>query len=424
MPSCTPRALRFLLFKVPQLEKCLCFIKAAAIRIQNDGKWKQYSKMTRVSISGCMKRKRAKAVAVRARSLGSKRVHLERQPCHKLPVEPPEFEAGSEHSGSQNSGSEHSGSQHSGSEHSGSQHSGSQDSGSQHSDLSQHSGSQKHLGSQQHLGSQHSADSDAEQSCLQRSADRGADQACSQRSLPQPGQSVDPRSILAEHTELLVERGQHQRGRLRNHPDTTSLRTSRRKSASQARSPIVYDSELNSGDENDDAKSCSDQWFDDLRLVPDTFTDPRNDDAAMKTSKERLTSGEVSYRGLHLSHENNEDVRFVYQHMYEAKALRGHSLASYEQFRACIGQFSRFAVVCGLIPLNRVCDAGQLFEAALVMDAVKAFLSYFQLRCAASTVLSKAFHLRTLSKYAERLFCTTSSAEGNQKRAKAALMTD
>jgi hypothetical protein len=49
-------------------------------------------------------------------------------------------------------------------------------------------------------------------------------------------------------------------------------------------------------------------------------------------------------------------------------------------------------------------------------------LSYFQLRCSASTVLSKAFHLRVLCQYAEKYFASLSSDVGLQ--AKSALMED
>jgi hypothetical protein len=103
--------------------------------------------MTRVSISSCIKRKRAYAVAVRARSLGSKRVHYPNQPCVNPVNEPPESDAGSQHSGSQQSGSQHSA-----------------DRGEKQS------------------CSQRSADRGSDQSCSQRSADHGADQSCSQRS--------------------------------------------------------------------------------------------------------------------------------------------------------------------------------------------------------------------------------------------------
>lgn len=142
----------------------------------------------------------------------------------------------------------------------------------------------------------------------------------------------------------------------------------------------------------------------------------------MRGPRERLTPGEISYRGLVVNHENNEDILFIYRHKYEAKAVRGQSLSSYEQMRGCVGQFARFAVVCGLVPLARACDAGHLFRAVLSMDAVQAFLSYFQLRCSASTVLAKAFHLRTVSKYAERFYSSVAIDEGC--RTKAGLMTD
>jgi hypothetical protein len=72
--------------------------------------------------------------------------------------------------------------------------------------------------------------------------------------------------------------------------------------------------------------------------------------------------------------------------------------------------------------VSRWCAVWSLFRAVLSMDAVQAFLSYFQLRCSASTVLAKAFHLRTVSKYAERFNSSVAIDEGC--RTKAGLMTD
>jgi hypothetical protein len=70
----------------------------------------------------------------------------------------------------------------------------------------------------------------------------------------------------------------------------------------------------------------------------------------------------------------------------------------------------------------RVCDAGYMFRAVQSMNSVQTFLSYFQLRCSASTVLAKALHIRTVSKYAERFYCIDFIDEGC--RTKASLITD
>jgi hypothetical protein len=123
-----------------------------------------------------------------------------------------------------------------------------------------------------------------------------------------------------------------------------------------------------------------------------------------------------------VNHENCNDVQFVYKSRWEAKALRGQPVTSYDQFRAAVGQFVRFAIVCRSIPLNLVWQAGQLFQAVIQQDLVDVFLSYFQLRCSASTVLSKAFHLRALCQYAERYFASVSPDAGQKARSE--LMTD
>jgi hypothetical protein len=175
-------------------------------------------------------------------------------------------------------------------------------------------------------------------------------------------------------------------------------------------------------DESEGDMTTSERWFEYLRDVPREFCDPRNEEACMRGRRERLTPGEVCYRGLQVNQDNNEDLLFIFKHKYEAKAVRGQSLASYEQLRACSGQFARFAVVCGLIPLKKVCDPGRLFQAILSMEAIQAFLTYFQLRCSASTVLAKSFHLRTVSRYAERFFGTVQ--KNDEQKNMAALTTD
>jgi hypothetical protein len=169
-------------------------------------------------------------------------------------------------------------------------------------------------------------------------------------------------------------------------------------------------------------ETIQERWAAYIRFLPVDFCDHRNEEAALRGRKDRIRPGEISYRGLLLNHETNEDVNFIYTHMYESKALRGQSIASYEQLRACVGQYMRFAITSGRIPLERACEKGELFGAILHMDVIKTFLSYFQLRCSASTCLSKSFHLRTVSKYAERFFCSI-SVDGGRK-ARAALMTD
>jgi hypothetical protein len=242
--------------------------------------------------------------------------------------------------------------------------------------------------------------------------------------------SLDVRMILEENLKALSDRGMTRRGRPTNiFPDSRDIRvrerSARRKLTSEARTSRRVGTMRNTDNDEDssdseeglDLQSIPNQWFSYLRGLPKSFCDPENLESSMRGRRERLLRGEVSYRGLGISHLNNEDIKFIFSHMYESKAVRGQSLASYEQLRACAGQYARFAVVCGLIPLARLCDAGFLFNAVLSMDTIKAFLTYFQLRCSASTVLSKAFHLRTVSRFAERYFTCVISSEQNRSRA-------
>jgi hypothetical protein len=254
----------------------------------------------------------------------------------------------------------------------------------------------------------------------------------------------DLQDLLAENRRALITRGLHRRGRTASAPlpRSRAVTTAQRGAGTRAGRTLVR----RNGDgaislassfsfitergytlggeeyEEEDCRTISEQWYEYLRFLPPTFCDAHNEEAGMRGPRGRLAPGEISYRGLVVNHENNEDMLFIYRHKYEAKAVRGQSLSSYEQMRGCVGQFLRFAVVCGLVPLARACDAGHLFSAVLSMDAVQAFISYFQLRCSASTVLAKAFHLRTVSKYAERFYSSVTIDE--RCRTKAALMTD
>jgi hypothetical protein len=234
--------------------------------------------------------------------------------------------------------------------------------------------------------------------------------------------TLDIQKLLSDHRDALNARGLTRRGRV--YAERSSRRGIRRNSSSyQSSGTRAQESAMESDDEEDDEeKSIPEKWIDYLISVPASFCDSTSLDASMRVSQERLVRGEVSYRGLHVSHENNEDLFFIFKHKFQAKSVRGQSLSSYEQLRACAGQFLRFSVVCGLVPLSRGCDSGRLFYSVLSMDVVQTFLAYFQLRCSASTVLAKAFHLRTISRYAERFYSSVAMDDGN--KARAALMTD
>jgi hypothetical protein len=97
-----------------------------------------------------------------------------------------------------------------------------------------------------------------------------------------------------------------------------------------------------------------------------------------------------------LSIRNNADLLYFYKMCYEAKFVRGQPITTFYQLRAVAGQFIRFAVVCGDIRAKEVSEAGSVFTAITNLKTVKGFVSYFQLRCASSTVLNKAFNLKTL----------------------------
>jgi hypothetical protein len=100
------------------------------------------------------------------------------------------------------------------------------------------------------------------------------------------------------------------------------------------------------------------RWAAHLSFLAADFCYLRNKESALRGRKDRIRPGEISYRGLLLNQETNEDVNFIYTHIYESKALRGHSIASYEQLPACVGQYVLFAITSGRIPLERACEKG------------------------------------------------------------------
>jgi hypothetical protein len=141
-------------------------------------------------------------------------------------------------------------------------------------------------------------------------------------------------------------------------------------------------------------------WRNYLLSLDTPFLDARDKEASLQASKDRLGKGELAYKGLMLSIRNNADISYIYKICYEAKFVRGQPITTFHQLRAVVGQFIRFAVVCGDVRAHDVCEAGSVFIAITNLKTVKVFISYFQLRCASSTVLNKAFNLKTLASHA------------------------
>jgi hypothetical protein len=141
-------------------------------------------------------------------------------------------------------------------------------------------------------------------------------------------------------------------------------------------------------------------WRNYLLSLDTPFLDARDKEASLQASQDRLGKGESAYKGLMLSIRNNADILYIYKICFEAKFVRGQPITTFHQLRAVVGQFIRFAVVCGDVRAHDVCEAGSVFIAITNLKTVKVFISYFQLRCASSTVLNKAFNLKTLASHA------------------------
>lgn len=118
-----------------------------------------------------------------------------------------------------------------------------------------------------------------------------------------------------------------------------------------------------------------------------------------KVCKER-----AAYSGLHVSRENNHDIGEVYDMFYKSKDDVGGSSRAYGQFCCVVGQYLRFAVVCGVADVETVCEAGMTFEAVTHSNVAVTFLTYFDVRATVSTVLTKALHLKKALFYAKMHF--------------------
>jgi hypothetical protein len=81
-----------------------------------------------------------------------------------------------------------------------------------------------------------------------------------------------------------------------------------------------------------------DRWFGYLHFLSSNYCDPNNVEASMRGLRERLAPGEISYRVLVLTHDNNEELLLIYRHKYEAKAVRGQSLST-SSFGGAWGSF-------------------------------------------------------------------------------------
>lgn len=146
------------------------------------------------------------------------------------------------------------------------------------------------------------------------------------------------------------------------------------------------------------------------------ITDPdffRSEEAQMKET-EKVAKGKAAYLGLQVNHENNHDIDEVYMMFYKCRNDVGGTGAAYQQFCSAIGQFLRFAVVCGVAEVDTVCEMGITFECVTNHEVAVAFLNYFDVRASVSTVLTKALHLKKLLHYAKvyfrRIDCASKAA--------------
>jgi len=159
------------------------------------------------------------------------------------------------------------------------------------------------------------------------------------------------------------------------------------------------------------ALTIQESWLSQLAQLqlghPDFFS---SDEAILKNDG-KVSRGQTAYRGLPLSQHNNSDLREIFEIEFEAKAINGQSTASYEQFATVLGQYMRLCVVLGHVDEKVVFERGMLYSSIVNRDALRALLNYFFIRGAASTVMTKALHLKKLAEMAVSFF----ESEGNKE---------
>lgn len=146
------------------------------------------------------------------------------------------------------------------------------------------------------------------------------------------------------------------------------------------------------------AKTKEEKWLVYVDALTDTFFTSRQ---ARCLESSRVRKGTIAYHGLLINEENCEDMQEMYKLGWQTKASLGQSTATYAQFRIAIGQYCRLAVAAGLVDACSLWKKGEVYKLICSMDAVNAFLNYFQIRSAAGTVMCKANHLNTLARFAE-----------------------
>jgi hypothetical protein len=134
------------------------------------------------------------------------------------------------------------------------------------------------------------------------------------------------------------------------------------------------------------------------------FVFRRSGQGSQSPHQTRVENVEKAKKGLILTVHNKADVQSIFKNCYEAKFVRGQQITTCHMFRNIIGHFEIFSIVCGNLTAEDVCSPGSLFEYVVYLKTIKVFISYFQLRCASSTVLCKAFHLKVIARAGSHLF--------------------
>ena len=59
---------------------------------------------------------------------------------------------------------------------------------------------------------------------------------------------------------------------------------------------------------------------------------------------EKVKQGLISYHGVAVGEESNEDMKHVYEMSYSSKEQARHPMGAYSHFKKTMGQFSRICI--------------------------------------------------------------------------------
>ncbi|KAI0558432.1 hypothetical protein FGB62_211g017 [Gracilaria domingensis] len=135
-----------------------------------------------------------------------------------------------------------------------------------------------------------------------------------------------------------------------------------------------------------------------LGRSPDYF---RSKNAMLRDLDIRVRKGSIGYPGLKISVANCPDLEEVYMLRFKTKELlHTRGSGSFSVFRSIVGQFVRWAIASGKLPLFDGWKRLALFRLLKEEHLVRCFVNYFIRIASFNTIASKCNVLRIMCQYA------------------------